>query len=434
MVLSKERIRELNVVRDLGDDNETLRVIDATDPRYREMGFDLTIGSIYVPKVPTSAVKEDGDSARGQDAIDNSQLVEEYQVPSQGVVVIFSREVVVCPPGLCGYAMPKTGLCDDGLLVLNTGIVDPNFKGFLSGTTINFANSKFPLKKGMPFLRLVFEPIAPQQGELMTAELAAEQQAARAAAAAANATAAANAKASDATAAEERAKAARAAAGSLQVTAQADTGKQPEADAAAAQAKAAEDEAAAKRVEAESVSREAKAANAASVTAAAAAQAVGSYGPKEQTAYINAKIRKAIDFPYTFLNVPRTVRLVGEQVLKDEREFLSRFLMKVGAVVAIVALVVGVVQIVPLFVKGSGDDKKSTTILIDHGPETKALKEEFEGSQRRNMELIESLKKNTEQLQEKTKAIQEQRVLIESLERRLEALEKAKPPNGTKGK
>jgi hypothetical protein len=46
-------------------------------------------------------------------------------------------------------------------LVLNTGIVDPLYHGPLSGTTINFRDTPFTIKRGDSFLRLVFETIEP---------------------------------------------------------------------------------------------------------------------------------------------------------------------------------------------------------------------------------------------------------------------------------
>jgi hypothetical protein len=53
--------------------------------------------------------------------------------------------------------MPKTGLCDKGILVLNTGILDPTYRGLISGIAINFRKTSYRIKQGDVFLRLVFE-------------------------------------------------------------------------------------------------------------------------------------------------------------------------------------------------------------------------------------------------------------------------------------
>jgi deoxycytidine triphosphate deaminase len=123
---------------------QQLGIIDSPDPaQYRSIGYDLTVGSMYVP--------EDDAANAGP------RIVEEYQIPPHGIVQIFSRETVDIPANICGYAMPKTGLCEKGILVLNTGILDPLYRGPLSGTAINFRKTPFPIKRGDVFLRLVFE-------------------------------------------------------------------------------------------------------------------------------------------------------------------------------------------------------------------------------------------------------------------------------------
>jgi deoxycytidine triphosphate deaminase len=123
---------------------QKLGIIDLPDPaRCRSIGYDLTVGAMYVP--------EDDETNAGP------RMVEEYEIPPHGVVQIFSRETVDVPADICGYAMPKTGLCEQGILVLNTGILDPGYRGPLSGTAINFRKTSFKMKRGEVFLRLVFE-------------------------------------------------------------------------------------------------------------------------------------------------------------------------------------------------------------------------------------------------------------------------------------
>jgi deoxycytidine triphosphate deaminase len=137
-------------------------IANAVGTSYRSVSYDLTVGDIYVPR-------EDGLVKRTrrwwlrmrktQRMGTQFKLVKEYEIPPNGVVLIFSRETVRVPHDLCGYAMPKTSLGHEGILVLNTGIVDPLYHGPLSGTTINFRDTPFTIKEGDPFLRLVFDTV-----------------------------------------------------------------------------------------------------------------------------------------------------------------------------------------------------------------------------------------------------------------------------------
>lgn len=56
--------------------------------------------------------------------------------------------------------MPKTSLCNDGILVLNTGLVDPGYEGRLSTIAINFSSSAQRISRNTPFLRVVFHKLA----------------------------------------------------------------------------------------------------------------------------------------------------------------------------------------------------------------------------------------------------------------------------------
>jgi deoxycytidine triphosphate deaminase len=126
-------------------------VIGAKNEQYKAVGYDLTVGQIYVPK--------DGWLPNVSQKKFRNKVVDSYELPPQGVAVIFSAEAVELPEDVCAYAMPKTSLCAAGLLVLNTGIVDPKYRGPLSGTIVNFTDMTYSLKNGDPFLRLTFEQI-----------------------------------------------------------------------------------------------------------------------------------------------------------------------------------------------------------------------------------------------------------------------------------
>jgi dUTPase len=79
-----------------------------------------------------------------------------YDLPPQGIVLVISQEAVIIPKNIAGFAMVKTGLCNDGVLAINIGILDPNYSGPISSFLINFGKNKYALREGSVFLRLTF--------------------------------------------------------------------------------------------------------------------------------------------------------------------------------------------------------------------------------------------------------------------------------------
>src|SRR2546428_10789007 len=57
-----------------------------------------------------------------------------WEITPHEMFIMVSKETVRVPPGFVGYAMPKTGLCNRGILAFNTGIIDPGYQGRLSST------------------------------------------------------------------------------------------------------------------------------------------------------------------------------------------------------------------------------------------------------------------------------------------------------------
>jgi len=95
----------------------------------------------------------------GKIIIDGVVHTSDVQIEPQQMFIIVSRETVSVPAGSVGYAMPKTGLCNKGILALNTGIIDPGYNGPLSTTAINFDKSPYLLGPGDAFLRVVFHTL-----------------------------------------------------------------------------------------------------------------------------------------------------------------------------------------------------------------------------------------------------------------------------------
>jgi deoxycytidine triphosphate deaminase len=88
----------------------------------RAAGYDLRIARL-VEKSPDRKVESCDD---------------DIDVPPQGVAVLISQEVIRLPRNICAYASVKTSLCREGILAINTGVVDPGWEGPLSSLMLNF--------------------------------------------------------------------------------------------------------------------------------------------------------------------------------------------------------------------------------------------------------------------------------------------------------
>jgi deoxycytidine triphosphate deaminase len=134
MLLNKDQIKNWK--------NNSL-VQGASNNRFRAASYDLEIGRIIDHK---------------------GKEVEQIDLEPQGMVRVISREKVKLPTDVGGYATVKTGLCDQGILAINIGIIDPGYEGLLSSTLINFGKSPNCLKVGDVFLRLSFHETTPAVG------------------------------------------------------------------------------------------------------------------------------------------------------------------------------------------------------------------------------------------------------------------------------
>ncbi|HTD03760.1 dCTP deaminase domain-containing protein [Undibacterium sp.] len=126
MVLNGEQIKISDCVK------------DAVAANFRSASYDLTIGEIVTSE---------------------GEFVDQFEIPPQGIVKVISAEEICVSDGLLGYVHVKTSLCNEGILPLNIGLVDPGFNGPLQSTLINFGKAKIVLKKGTVFSRLVFHKI-----------------------------------------------------------------------------------------------------------------------------------------------------------------------------------------------------------------------------------------------------------------------------------
>lgn len=121
-----------------GEQLKAIKLIEDGKPKqYRAAGYDVVIEKII--------------DHRGIDIAEDF-----FALPPNGIVEVISAETIKLPSDVCGFASIKTGLCDQGVLALNIGIVDPGWQGRVSTTLINFGNQKRILSKGDTFLRLTF--------------------------------------------------------------------------------------------------------------------------------------------------------------------------------------------------------------------------------------------------------------------------------------
>ena len=118
---------------------KTRKLVNAEDGvGFRDTTYDATVGTFVA----------EGKEIQG----------EEFHLPPRGVVWVISAEVFTMPCDLTGIATLKTGWTHDGVLALNVGVVDPGWSGPLGTAVVNFGNSDFVIRKGQPFLRLLFHP------------------------------------------------------------------------------------------------------------------------------------------------------------------------------------------------------------------------------------------------------------------------------------
>src|SRR6267143_781828 len=92
-------------------------VTNRADSSFRAASYDVRVGKFIAPRGAT---------------------VESYALPAQGIIDVISCERVCIPHDLAGFAMVKTSLCNEGILALNIGVLDPGWDGPISSFLVNF--------------------------------------------------------------------------------------------------------------------------------------------------------------------------------------------------------------------------------------------------------------------------------------------------------
>ena len=106
----------------------------------REAGYDLRIKTLM--------------SKNSEEKVE--QREDRINLAPQGIAVAISKETLRLPMHICAYASVKTSLSREGILAINTGVVDPGWEGPLSSLLLNFGTDVYGLRAGDPFIRLTF--------------------------------------------------------------------------------------------------------------------------------------------------------------------------------------------------------------------------------------------------------------------------------------
>lgn len=79
-----------------------------------------------------------------------------FRLKSRGVAWVVSNEDFHIPQDTTGVATLRTSWAHDGVFALNVGVLDPGWKGPVATALVNFGRDDFIVRKGDPFLRVLF--------------------------------------------------------------------------------------------------------------------------------------------------------------------------------------------------------------------------------------------------------------------------------------
>lgn len=89
--------------------------------------------------------------------VDNvSTKLSKFELRPREMVVVVTSEEFDMPNDVVAYTTLNNDLSIKGILAINTGIVDPLFKGPISTALINFGKKKILLSKSDPVMRVTF--------------------------------------------------------------------------------------------------------------------------------------------------------------------------------------------------------------------------------------------------------------------------------------
>ena len=133
MILNREEIQSLSIINSLNEE------------RLGNASYDLTIDKIIT--------------------MDGRTKTDHYKIKSQEMVWVICKERFTMPQNLIGIAHVKTELTREGILSMNTGIIDPGYSGNISTLLINFGKGAKSICSGTVVLRVAFAEINERKRE-----------------------------------------------------------------------------------------------------------------------------------------------------------------------------------------------------------------------------------------------------------------------------
>lgn len=109
--------------------------------RLRNSTCDLTIGNIF----PT-----------GQTTKGNGEATKVFWLKPNHMVFVVSQQRITLPSNVTGLASLVTTLTKEGILCLNTGIIDAGYDGHVGATLVNFSNKERPVRIDDRLFRVLF--------------------------------------------------------------------------------------------------------------------------------------------------------------------------------------------------------------------------------------------------------------------------------------
>lgn len=137
-ILSEEEIKKRQLVHSPPGDTPHADLFERTS-------VNLSIGS-FLPDLP------------GPDK-------SHRRLKPQEMVWALSKEVVALPSDVTGYVTGKRSLAAQGIMAINTGMIDPTFVGPISVILVNFSDRPQDLDLGNVFVKVIFHNHPPVTGE-----------------------------------------------------------------------------------------------------------------------------------------------------------------------------------------------------------------------------------------------------------------------------
>ncbi len=153
MVLSDTEIRK-RIKDETNPEEKLLREYD--DKNIKHCGYELRLGKIVSPKTGKIG------SFAAQPGWLHKKFLSATKClvlnPSEMVLVI-TKEVIHLPPNLCATYGQLNRLANQGLMILNTSIVEPGYDGPLSCVLVNFSSQQHALSPNEPIAKVNFHQV-----------------------------------------------------------------------------------------------------------------------------------------------------------------------------------------------------------------------------------------------------------------------------------